>query len=944
MKLPALPALAACITLATATAFSGAQDTSTAKQGLASLDPQKVMTELANMGLKTLLQRDFELHHVPPDQQRGIITLIALQQLSNPSAHLSATQRRDLITKICNGITDALPTISDPRLLMQQATVLIKSGVDPDVNALEYFGTNPKTQKQLYPVVETVRKILDRAADAATTKATQLANQMTSPDQNQLADQWQQMTNMKVSAQYTSNMEGYDQALALPKGDSKRKTIADAAIKFLKQYDTKDSGVQAAVRNRIAKLNLVKGDYSASEKIFATVAKNPGAQIKPPPNAAQQYAAIYFGVVARIEAGDLSQAEHGMISLDAWQKQNLNGAQQKGAAAAYTMLRYRILTARADKTHNQGQKKKYNNQAIALLIGLIKDRPDLRTVVFEQVLNRLPAHPDIAKLDPLLLLALQQQGEDEFLKPQNQKIDTAIMNRAISATRQIIKSQGHDNIDAKTAANSANVLPYLLMREGNNKEAAAAFMDFARKFPNNLKNANDALDHATVIIGQLRRSDPQDQQTRKLYDRFLPIAINPPFNRKQFAFGYGLLLERQQKYAQAITYLKQVKPDDPRVLSAHFYEMFALKQELGNPHKKFGAAQRQIMAAQIQTLADQVNTEASKKLASVTTSDDKNRYDSMLVSTALIAADLSLHEQNNPKRTLKLLDGFEQKVAGLPNAQNQLGEALYLRVNAYMDLRETSKATDTLVKLLQTKPGGQGPALVFDLLKKLDAQLTLAKEQNHTAEVRQLAQNRAALSGFLVTWAENNQNPKIKALASKYKAFDAATQQMAAELNNNPAARKAGLEVARKRYVELYNPANPDSTVELGLGIVSYELGNYADAMKYLSPLVVNKKLGGATETITKNGVQQTVENTQYWEANLRLMQSTANIAKAKPQDAAAQQNLGEVKTYLKQLYVEWPKTIGGTEYHKQYEDLRKEIIPDFQFEPVEPTTAPAAA
>jgi hypothetical protein len=465
---------------------------------------------------------------------------------------------------------------------------------------------------------------------------------------------------------------------------------------------------------------------------------------------------------------------------------------------------------------------------------------------------------------------------------------------------------------------------------GRSKDAASSFLDFAENYKTETKNANDALDHATALIAQLRRQDLQDADTRKLYDRFLPLAISSPYGRSQFAFEYAVLLQREQQYKQAVEYFQQVPADDKRILSARFYEMIALKQRLNDDDDKMSASERADVMSQIQTLADQVDTQAAAAQSAATSDDDKKRYASMVVRTALLAADLADHEQKDPKRCLEVLSDFEDKVKGMPKEADLLFEALALRVDSYMSLGQTNDATTALVQLLKTKQGNEGPALVFDLLKKLDSDMDHARAAGDMRQVNQLAQNRAVLSGFLVTWAANNPDEKIKALTPRYKVFDASTKQLAAELTDDPAAKKAGLEAALKQYTDLYDAKDPDPVVELGMGLVQYDLGNYTAAKEALGPLVVNKKLGGATMVVSDNGEPKTVENTQYWEGILKLLRATTEAAKQNPSDAQAQSDLASARTFLKQLYVQWPRTIGGKKYHDDFEKLRAEIVPDF--------------
>src|SRR5688572_1130542 len=135
--------------------------------GLDALPEDRLMTELANRGLDTLLERAFVVNKVPKERQDGIRTLGALRELSDPRSKLTARERQDRIAKIVTGIEQALPGLNDPRLLMQQASVLLRFGVERDVNTLEYWGENPRTQSSLRPVAQVVVKLYDKAAKVA---------------------------------------------------------------------------------------------------------------------------------------------------------------------------------------------------------------------------------------------------------------------------------------------------------------------------------------------------------------------------------------------------------------------------------------------------------------------------------------------------------------------------------------------------------------------------------------------------------------------------------------------------------------------------------------------------------------------------------------------------------------------------------------------------------
>jgi len=146
--------------IAAATAPLFAQQNTTAPQGLDALDEKRVMAELANRGLDTLLKREFEVQKVPAAQQMGISALADIRQLSDPVAFakLDPKDRQRILNETVRGVAAALPVLNDPKLILQLANTLVSSSVDPDVNSLEYWGENPRTQERLKPVIETVLK------------------------------------------------------------------------------------------------------------------------------------------------------------------------------------------------------------------------------------------------------------------------------------------------------------------------------------------------------------------------------------------------------------------------------------------------------------------------------------------------------------------------------------------------------------------------------------------------------------------------------------------------------------------------------------------------------------------------------------------------------------------------------------------------------------------
>lgn len=942
------------VTLTIALSALGQTTTAPATQpkGLDALSDDRVYGELASRGLETLLERAFEANNVPQEQREGIRTLVALRELSNPNSKFSPRQRQEIVQRVVKGIEQALPAMTDPRVLMQQATTLIRYGVERDVNALEYWGENPRTQAGLRPIAETVVKILDKAAKEAQRQSDTLANQIQSLDDPKM-QQAEELITLATSAEYTRAMAEYYRVLAMDSAYPKRAEIAEKAVEYLKTFDTQSSDVQPVVRLRMAKMLMLIGEHDRAEELFSSVVD--GKEIVPQPTPAMQYEARYFSAVNDVLARKPDAARKKLEDLLPWQKANLpkEGRAQDGASAAAAMLDYRINLLESDLATAPAEKKQASDRAVAILLALVKEQPELQGIIFEQLANKMPATGpgDLRSLDTLLLQALVRKGDDERLKPADEPFDKRAVETAIAAAREMIARKNQPSadpsraVDEQFAETAALLIPFLQDKLGRKALAVEGFLDYIKTFPASRKNGQLALDNALALVAQLRKTAPDDPATLRAYEQFLPIAINPPFNRVEFAYEWARRLQSLGRYKEAAEYFQKVPADDSRKLAARFYEMVALQQRLDYEQME-PAAQKQIVN-QIQQLAEQVQSEAEKRLAAANNDQDKLRYRSLLVRTTLLSADIARREQDNPQRTLDLLSNFEQQAQGLPNEQELLSSVLFSRVQAHMALGQNSDATATLVQLLKTKSGGEGAAIVYNLLEKLNDDLDRAREAGNIDEMRSLASNRAILSGFLVDWAKNNEDPNVNRYTYRYSVFDAATKQLAAELEQDPARKKEGLNHALELYTALQSPENvqlykqtidpksgedpdyPDPQVSLGIGLIQYELGNYAEAQQTLGQLLTDRKLGSAFVTSqAEDGSIQTAENDRYWEATLKLLKSNMALAQ---RDEAQNELITESENYLKRLYIRWGDQVGGQKWGNAFAALREELMPEFE-------------
>ncbi len=641
--------------------------------GLNALGEDRLLSELAGRGLDNLLDHAFTVGNVSKEKREGVLTFTALRELTNPAAKMTPRQRQEAVRRVVAGIERALPTLRDPRQLMQQASVLITEGAMRDVNTLEYWGENPQTQAQLRPVMETVDKILDKCAAEATAIADRIVNQVTNNITPAQQAEWTAMDNLANSARFTKAMASYYTCLSIDATDPKRKDIAAKALEDLKPFDNSQSGVQPVIRNRMAKLLMVKGDHSAARKMFASVLSD--TAIAPAPEIDQQYEARYFSAVCDLMDKNLGATTKALEELKTWQKTNLpqDKSAQDGAEAAADMLQYRIYLAAEAAAASPADKQTAADNATKTLLGLQDKQPALRGIIATQLISRMKEDADVATLNPLLLQAVIQRADQERLKPDGETVNQKAIERGILAAREMVKRKGQAGATEDLLDSASLLIPLFLDRLGRSAEAAEGFLDYIQNPTGSLENKNGALDNAMTLIGQLRKADPSDPVAAKVYERLLPIAIAKPFNRKEFAFEYGQRLQRLGNYTEAITYYQQVPASDKRYLHARFYETLAIQQEMDTNGAKLDKAAKEQLTANLLKRSNQVNHDAKAAMAAAATDADRKNFKRIVIKTALLSAEAV--KESDPRRTLQILTGFEDLAKGMPGESDLLASA-----------------------------------------------------------------------------------------------------------------------------------------------------------------------------------------------------------------------------------------------------------------------------
>ncbi len=893
-------------------------------KGLDQLDESVVMDYLGGNNLTTLQKRDFDNFKVPAADQDKFATLPKLHLLENPVG-LNVAKRRQLAVEVAQGFETQLAKANDAATLLDQANQLFTAGVLPDQAELEFFGENPVGQAQLKPVVETTRKMFAKAHDLAATELQTLGNKVKNAQQfAQMRPQFDRLRAAKAEAEFTGYMATYPLCLSLPRDDPQRKTLAKEAIdKYLKDLDAPDSGVQPTVRMQIGKLQLVAGDYDAAKTTLDSLVENPGKAIVPAPTLPDENNARYFSIVAEILSRKLPAAETDIDSLDQWETRaylpTLSPPEQKQVKAALAMIKFRLYSAQSDLAAGEVQQKAANDKAIDVLATLLKDQPGLSDLVFDQLVSRIPENPDLTAMNPLVLKGLKQQGIYEVQKKPDEKVDTKKLQRAIDAARELVSRKGQPGVADVDVEKSAYFIGYGYERLGDNKKAAGAFLDYCQNFNSNKDNADDAMTHAIKWIGVLRKENASDPDTRALYDRFLPLAINAPFNMKTFAFAYARLLKDEHKYADAVKYFQMVPPTDKRYGEAQFLQLVSYALLLGDNTLPPDA--RKEIANNILELTKKVDAMP----AAATSPDDVATARGYVKGADEIAADVSRSVLKEPAKTLEILTGFEDRIAGDKDAAAAHLYALQLRINAQLDLGKVTDATKLLFDLLAVDEAA-GQNLMFAVSKKINDDMQSAKSAGNIAEEKKLSLDQAQLSSVMLDWATKSKDPKVQKDLPSYRRFSADSKRKAAELVDDPDVKHKQLVDALADYQALNKMLPDDSGAMEGIAYCQYDLGNYEEAIKFLSPLVTGKKVGEPFITEGTGEAAHETENVDFWQANYELINSMVQLSKKDPKDPKSAKYLQDAKSYVGVLFITYGQKTGGNAFHKEFEALRPAV------------------
>ena len=342
---------------------------------------------------------------------------------------------------------------------------------------------------------------------------------------------------------------------------------------------------------------------------------------------------------------------------------------RRGMDAAAEMLRYRISLLEAEVAKSPADKKKAQEAGEAVLLKLSRDRKDLQPIIYEQLVSRMPADKPVAGMDPLLLQGLMGKAVTERNRPEAEKIDAKLLERGVAAAGEILKRKS--SMPPELVDDATLLIPTFLDRLGKKVDAASGYLDYAEKYAaKNLPAAKDSLNRAGYLTYELKKNTPDAPGVGPLYDRFLALAVNKPFDHKELSYAYAKRLRGLGKAAEALAMFRLVPRSDPNYANAQYYELLTLKDMLESP--KLTAAIRK------QTIVDLLTVAGEVRQVGTNSSNSTDRTRAALAT--LYSAEITANDQHDPNKALQILEGFEDLVKSFPPAeQKQLLNTRYSR-------------------------------------------------------------------------------------------------------------------------------------------------------------------------------------------------------------------------------------------------------------------------
>lgn len=900
--------------------------------GLNALGDERVLAELASRNLETLLDYSFDRLDVPEEQRQTYTVTVALSRLRDEAASLSPNERRRAIQNVVDGIGAILPTVNDPQLLAEQGNILVTQGVLDDATDLENWGANATLQQRLRPTVQTAIDLYEKARQISENQLATLENQIDGPNDTVDIQRYQQADSVYRTADYTRQVLDYYLALSMDPADARRRQLAKGVMEYLQPFIGNSQVDQLYYTNLYGKTALLAADdasLSAAADAFDRVLQAPLAPLDEAEKTylhAQTFQAHYFKTLTLLAQEQVDAAKQQSQLLDEFVEKQL--AEDAVSRVYADVLKYRIADAEAKQTGSSEAAQ----AAIDILANLSQQYPAFSSVVSQQLLSALPESPteqQLSQYNRLQLNALIDRAIDDYNAAlAGEAYSAAELDAGIAAAEKLVADESLQPAQVELAAWR---LPLLKAAKGDELGALDAFLAYAERYRNvNAERAEEALRQSETAIARLGRDESIQSEVAAARSRFLPIAVAEPFNWSRFILPYATHLLRYDRVDEAAEVLRRLPSDHEDYDASRYYLLLADSRRLAALPAE--SPLRAELQADVQQLTATVSRNLREQIANAS-GDQAKALKSRLAGVRLQAADSALDEQNQPAQAVEVLKGFEQDIAGLPNEQELLGNALFIRFRALSALGEYQRATEELLRYVDQAGPERGVQIVYNFLQTLDEEFNEARRLKQPQQQQSLAEARVALTPQLIRFAEQ---AGLQTAVYTYKRYDAESRRIAAEVTADPARKQELLEASLQQFAELETPEQErlfksdlagsfdkyDPLVTLGIARTLYDLDRMEEANGRFGRLLQDRVLGRPINTVrdAATGSVEQESNANYWEALLKWYRTEQALDRLSDEDLRN----------LRSVYIRYGDDTGGPEWADAFRQLRQDLLPGF--------------
>ena len=916
-------------------------------QGLDALDGQRVLSGLASRNLEALLRHALDAEGVPEGERDALLSGLALGRLQSGEA-IGDDQRRQLVLDVVRDVGRLID--QEPRagqeaqradLLMAQSQTLIDQGVGQEVRLLEYFGDNAERRRYVGAVAEAVGGMLRRAAELYDAAAEEIAGAVMTATDPRIAEA-KRYQGRAQQANQLALFADYYRLLALDPSDPERINLGDRLVAQVRPLDREGNPQRAFVRQFLGKLALARGGKEGRE--LARTAFE-GA-IADAGDDAQAFDSYFGRTAVEAASGEVEASREQLDRFRSWFDRN--EANLAGREPLMLVAGYRVEEAASNALTDAAAREAAEDGATAYLTQLVEEYDGYRPVVTGQLLARVDAGTDLSTLPPLLLDAVVDRGRSEAAKlaanaeaaddPNRsaEPADPALVAQGIAAARELLarREARPEEVDPQVASRNAFVLAAMLQVSGEPLEAAEAYLSFGDMAGVRQEQRLSAYRRALGIVDQVRRDSPEEGQivrADEIEAGLLPTLVDE-FGDARRAFDLANRLHRMNRLEEAAEYYAKVPADDPRRPEAQFLRTVADAARAAELPPD--SPVRATLLNELPQLGDDA-VAALQDAAESAPADRAQAYRQRALQLRVTLARLAL-DADDPQRALALLGDVERQAEGVEGGGSIVREALPLRFQATAAAGEIDRATADLLAILEGSDSQRGLAFIGQFRQTLDAAFDRAAVRGDRGQMRRVMETRAAVTPRLVEWIGASDDPNYRRYAYNFARDDAKTQLDAALLTDDEGARRGRLEQAVAALREVAAPEGVrqyrallegltdeqreqvtyDREVVLNLGRAYFELGDYEEARSRFARLLADRALGEATRTVVEGGVERTVPNDDFWEAQLRYLQST--LRGGGDREAMAGQ--------LRRLYVIHGEAVGGRRWRREYGRLREEL------------------